>query len=195
MFKNLFQRFKPTPKLSNGLFFAFECGGKKYYKYADINTMPALRALQSMTFFHELQMGVSKDYLTKHTQKMKELLSNPKAVNLNEIIKVNYWLEERLKFVISKDIIYNIASVSFIEEGEDPTTYDDLTNHRKIENWKQNMRNGFFLDKNLIELVPFLKKYGSYSPTYLEAVDKIEAALLDLEQLNKYVEELRTEKD
>jgi hypothetical protein len=157
--------------------------------------MPALRALQSMTFFHELQMGVSKDYLTKHTQKMKELLSNPKAVNLNEIIKVNYWLEERLKFVISKDIIYNIASVSFIEEGEDPTTYDDLTNHRKIENWKQNMRNGFFLDKNLIELVPFLKKYGSYSPTYLEAVDKIEAALLDLEQLNKYVEELRTEKD
>lgn len=195
MWKNLLQKFKPTPKLSNGLVFAFECGGKNYYKYADINTMPALRALQTMTFFHELQMGVSKEYLTKHMAKMKELLSNPKAININELIKVNYWLEERLKFVISKDIIYNVASVSFIEDGEDPTNYDELTNKRKIENWKQNKADGFFLDKNLTELVPFLHKYGSYSPTYLAAVEKIEAALSDLELLNKYVEELKIEKD
>lgn len=157
--------------------------------------MPALRALHAMTIFQEMQMGISKDYLTKHVQKTKEILSDPKKININELVKVNHWLEERLKFIISKEIIYNIASVSIIEDGEIMGNYDEVFNKRKIENWKANGKEGFFLNKNLRDLVPFLRKYGDYSLTYLDMVDKVEQSLSDLAQLNTYAQELRTEKD
>lgn len=189
----LFRKSSPTQEFSTE--FAFECGGKKYYRFTDINTMPALRALHAMTIFQEMQMGISKEYLTKHVQKTKEILSDPKKININELVKVNHWLDERLKFIISKDIIYNIASVSIIEEGEIMGNYDEVFNKRKIENWKANGKEGFFLNKNLRDLVPFLRKYGDYSLTYLDMVDKVEQSLSDLAQLNTYAQELRTEKD
>lgn len=175
--------------------FAFECGGKRYFKFVDKNNMPALRGLEAMTFYQEMQNGVTNSYLKHHMTRMDEILSNPKSINIGEIIKLQYWLGERLKFTISKDIIYNIASVAFIEEGENPSTYDHAFNKKKIDNWKINAADGFFLQQSLRDLIPFLQLSGAASPMYLETVEKLERMISDLAQLKAYGEELKTEKD
>ena len=192
---NLFKKSTPIPQSDYPMDFAFECGGKKYYQFVDKNNMPSLRGLEAMTFYQEMQNGVTNSYLKHHMERMNEVLSNPKSINIAEVIKLNYWLGERLKFAISKDVIYNVASVAFIEEGENPTTYDHAFNKRKIENWKKHGADGFFLQQPLRTLIPFLREYGELSPMYLATVDKVEAAISDIAQLKAYAEELKTEKD
>jgi len=192
---SILRRFTPIQTSEFPLEFAFECGGKKYYQFTDKNNMPALRGLEAMTFYHEMQNGVTNKYLKSHMARMNEVLSNNKSVNLGEVYKLHYWLEERLKYAISKDIIYNVASVAFVEEGENPATYDHVFNKKKIQNWKENGANGFFLLQPLRTLIPFLQTYGEASLMYLEVVDKIEAAISDIAQLKTYAEELKTEND
>lgn len=192
---NLFKKSTPTPQSNYPMEFAFECGGKRYFKFVDKNNMPALRGLEAMTFYQEMQNGVTNSYLKHHMNRMDEVLSNPKSINIGEIIKLQYWLGERLKFTISKDIIYNIASVAFIEEGENPSTYDHAFNKKKIDNWKINGADGFFLQQSLRDLIPFLQLSGAASPMYLETVEKLERMISDLAQLKAYGEELKTEKD
>lgn len=65
--------------------------------------------------------------------------------------------------------------------------YDEVFNKRKIENWRPTERR-VFLNKNLRDLVPSLRKYGDYSLTYLDMVDKVEQSLSDLAQLNTYAQ-------
>ena len=192
---SLLRRSTPIQTSEFPLEFAFECGGKKYYQFTDKNNMPALRGLEAMTFYHEMQNGVTNKYLKSHMARMNEVLSNSKSVNLGEVYKLHYWLDERLKYAISKDIIYNVASVAFVEEGENPATYDHAFNKKKIQNWKENGANGFFLLQPLRTLIPFLQTYGEGSLMYLEVVDKIEAAISDIAQLKAYAEELKTEND
>lgn len=197
LLKNLFKKSQPTPQYKNDFAteFAFSCGGVDYFEFTDKNNLPFERGLEAMTFYQEMQNGVTNDYLKAHQAAMNKLLSDPKKINLNEIIKLNARMDERLAYIISKDIIYKIASVAFVDKQENISRYDYKYNAKKIENWKDNMGDGFFLSIPIKKLIPFLQKSGDSSLMYLRVVEKVEQMQRDLVSLQTLGEELRAEND
>lgn len=193
--KDLFTKSTPTPPTNDfPIQFAFHCEGVDYFEFIDKNNLPFDRGLEALTFFQEMQNGVTREYLLNHVEAVKKLLSDPKKINLNEIVRYNARLEERLKFIISKDIIYKVASVCFVDSSENLLKYDFEYNKKKIEAWKRS-GNAFFLSAPIRRLIPFLDKSGDFSLTYLEIVEKIEQIEQDLADLQTLEKELNKEND
>ncbi len=193
IFPFLTSKAPSLPKSPFAVEFAFECGGKDYFEFIDKSNIPAMRGLNSLTFYDEMRNTITNDYLHAYIKKGDEIFSNPKQINISEVVLHHNRLKERLNFIISKDIIYKIASVAFIDKDEDPSTYDFEYNKRKIENWKKNGADAFFLQKPLRNLIPFLKQQGDFSPTYLRVVENLESLQLNIHSLQMFARELEAE--
>lgn len=191
---NLFKKSKHALKHEFNTQFAFECGGINYYEFVDKNNLPFQRGLDALTFFQELQNGITKEYLLDHVKIMSGLLSQPK-IDIGKIAVHNNRLSDRLNYLVSKDIIYKIASIAFIDENENPLTYDAKYNEAKIKNWKDNGADAFFLSQPMKRLIPFLKEYGEASPTYLMVVEEVEKLQQEAHSLLMLELELRAERD
>jgi hypothetical protein len=195
---NLKNRFKTSPpqyKADFPLDFAFNCGGIDYFEFSDKNNLPYERGLEALTFYQEMQNGVTNDYIKNYNKAMSKLLSNPKQINLNEIIKLQARFEERCNYIVSKEIIYKVASVAFVDKNEPLTRYDFKANEKKIKNWKDNAGDSFFLSMPIKKLIPFLQQSESTSLMYLNIVEKVEQIQQDIASLQQLGMELQAEKD
>lgn len=192
---NLFRKSTPTYKSDFPLQFAFSCGGVDYFEFVDKNNLPYERGLEALTFYQEMQNGVTNDYIKSYNENMKKLLSNPKSINLNEIIKLQTYFEQRCNYIVSKEIIYKVASVAFVDKDEPLTRYDYKYNEKKIKNWKENAGDSFFLSMPLKKLIPFLMKSGDTSLMYLSIVEKVEQIQQNIASLQQLGRELEAEKD
>jgi hypothetical protein len=193
--KNRFKNSPPTYKADYPLQFAFNCGGIDYFEFVDKNNLPYERGLEALTFYQEMQNGVTNDYIKNYNAAMNKLLSDPKKINLNEIIKLQAYFEQRCNYIVSKEIIYKVASVAFVDKNEPLTRYDFKANEKKIKNWKENAGDSFFLSMPIKKLVPFLQKSGDTSLMYLNIVEKIEQIQADTASLQTLGMELQAEKD
>ena len=106
-----------------------------------------------------------------------------------------YTKNERTVRVISKNVIFNCASVVFITKDEDPLHYDFAFNQRKIEAWKKDADASFFLSEPLGRLIPFLRQSGESSLIYLNAVEEIEKLVQSAAALQTLAKELSSESD
>jgi hypothetical protein len=197
-FKEAWRAFNTQPIISKGTFslkYAFTCGGEKYYEFADYNNLPYQRGMEALTFFQELQNGVDKKYLLAHVEAIEKVLADPKKINVGQLSVLNYRLKDRLNFVISKNVIFNCASVVFITKDEDPLHYDFAYNQRKIEAWKKDADASFFLSEPLKRLIPFLKASGESSLIYLKAVEQVEKLHQTALELQTLAKELSSESD
>ena len=197
-FKEAFRAFTTQPIITKGTFslkYAFSCGGEKYYEFSDYNNLPYQRGMEALTFFQELQNGVDKKYLHAHVEAIEKILSDPKKINVGQLSVLNYRLKDRLNYVISKNVIFNCASVVFITKDEDPLHYDYAYNQRKIEAWKKDADASFFLSEPLGRLIPFLRESGASSLIYLKAVDEIEKLHLKAAEPQTLSKELSSESD
>jgi hypothetical protein len=195
MLLKLFKKSKPTYKADYPLEYAFTCNGVEYFEFVDKNNLPYERGLEALTFYQEMQNGVTNDYLKAYNAKMNQLLSDPRKINLNEIIKLQARFEERCNYIVSKDIIYKVASVAFVDKNEPLTRYDFKMNEKKISNWKENAGDSFFLSMPIKKLVPFLQKSGDTSLMYLNIVEKMDKIQQDILSLQTLERELQAEKD
>ena len=195
MLSKLFKKSKPTYKADYPLEYAFTCNGVEYFEFVDKNNLPYERGLEALTFYQEMQNGVTNDYLKAYNAKMNQLLSDPRKINLNEIIKLQARFEERCNYIVSKDIIYKVASVAFVDKNEPLTRYDFKMNEKKIANWKDNAGDSFFLSMPIKKLVPFLQKSGDTSLMYLNIVEKMDKIQQDILSLQTLERELQAEKD
>lgn len=195
MFLKLLKKSKPTYKADFPLEYAFTCNGIEYFEFIDKNNLPYERGMEALTFYQEMQNGVTNDYLKAYNAKMNQLLSDPKKINLNEIIKLQSRFEERCNYIVSKDIIYKVASIAFVDKKEPLTRYDYKLNEKKIANWKENAGDSFFLSMPIKKLIPFLQKSGDTSLMYLNIVEKMEKIQQDILSLQTLERELQAEKD
>ena len=193
--KNRFKNSPPTYKAEYPLQFAFNCGGIDYFEFVDKNNLPYERGLEALTFYQEMQNGVTNDYIKNYNTAMSKLLSDPKKINLNEIIKLQAYFEQRCNYIVSKEIIYKVASVAFVDKNEPITRYDFKANEKKIKNWKDNAGDSFFLSMPIKKLIPFLQKSGDTSLMYLNIVEKVEQIQADILSLQQLGTELQAEKD
>ena len=193
--KNYFKSSPPQYKAEYPLEFAFSCGGIDYFEFVDKNNLPYERGLEALTFYQEMQNGVTNDYIKNYNAAMSKLLSDPKKINLNEIIKLQAYFEQRCNYIVSKEIIYKVASVAFVDKNEPLTRYDFKANEKKIKNWKDNAGDSFFLSMPIKKLIPFLQKSGDTSLMYLNIVEKVEQIQADILSLQQLGTELQAEKD
>ena len=193
--KNRFKNSPPQYKAEYPLEFAFNCGGIDYFEFVDKNNLPYERGLEALTFYQEMQNGVTNDYIKNYNTAMSKLLSDPKKINLNEIIKLQAYFEQRCSYIISKEIVYKVASVAFVDKNEPLTRYDFKANEKKINNWKENAGDSFFLSMPIKKLVPFLQQSDSTSLMYLNIVEKVEQIQADIASLQTLGMELQAEKD
>jgi hypothetical protein len=193
--KNYFKSSPPVYKSDYPLEFAFHCGGVDYFEFVDKNNLPYERGLEALTFYQEMQNGVTNDYIKSYNAAMNKLLSDPKKINLNEIIKLQAYFEQRCSYIISKEIVYKVASVAFVSKDEPLTRYDFKANEKKIKNWKENAGDSFFLSMPIKKLVPFLEKSGNTSLMYLSIVEKVEQIQADILSLQQLGMELQAEND
>lgn len=150
--------------------------GTTYYTFNDAFKMPAGRALCAIAIYEELRMRCTAEYLEKHTRAVELLLSPAdKRLNLGAIAQLNQNLKDRLALAPFPDHIYKLASVTFFDESENPTSYDFAYNQRKIDAWKKDpeMLN-FFLQTKFKDLMPSLNTPGTDASMFFKVSQQID---------------------
>lgn len=158
---------------------AFKVGGEVYYRFADINNLPAERGLMAFAVYNELDMRCTREYLIKHTEAVESILSGSN-INLYDVKKLNDQMKQRLQLITDVELMYNLASVAYFDKNENPNGYDPVYCQKKIANWKKNAGVAdFFLSQPLKELIPFL--------------NNVDVDLDSYSQLNKDLNEIHLE--
>lgn len=163
---------------------AFEIGGHRYFMFESQTDAPTGRQMASLAIYNEMNMRCTRDYLDSHTKAMDKLLNPPKgqSINLTTIGQLNVNLKERLALMPMPEFIWKLGSVVFIDEHENPYTYDYAVNDEKIKFWQEaGMKIDFFSQTPLASSVPWLTELQNDSRDYTgiqKAVEKIHQQLL-----------------
>ena len=119
-------------------------------------------------------MRCDKEYLEKFTRAMDKILSDPKKIAVNEIVKLNMYLKERLELMPLDEHIYKMASVVFFDKTESLYSYDYAYNREKIARWKKEGASlDFFLQTPLSQLMPSLNTGVNILPIFSEVTRQI----------------------
>ena len=120
----------------------------------------------ALAIYEETRMKCSREYLTKHVEVCRELLHSPK-VDIFKINQLNEQLNERLTLILDTDLLYKLASIVYFDSKENPALYEPDYCQKKIEIWKQHKGVAdFFLQKPLLELIPYLENVDFDLATY-----------------------------
>lgn len=156
----------PEAFIGKGIEFAFESGGKRYYRYADVYQMPLLRAKASAWVYELLELKCSHEYLNLFSDEIIKLIVEPKQ-DKGKIIQLCNDLKVRLSMTVDPEVIWLLASVMFFDETENLKTWDLGYAKQKIEFWKKNGGlEDFFFGTPLREYLPFMPG-SKESLTYL----------------------------
>ena len=163
--------------------YAFTSGGTKYYRFADITNLPYERGLMAMHVYSEVDMRCSRNFLIHYSDAIDKLLHS-KQIDIFKINQLNEILKQRLSMTTDTELLYKLASVCFFDKTENPAVYEPEYAEKKIAKWKKdNKANDFFLQKPLLELMPFLRNVDTDLDTYsaiCQEIDKIHSECLRL---------------
>lgn len=160
----------------------FEVGGRTYYAFTNTSNLPAGRSLAALKYFMQLKTNCDDNYLRSFQETMAAVLADPAKISLEKLIALKNQLGDRLTWAFTPAIIYRYASVLYLDKDENPYTYDEDYNAKKIEFWKAHSTfEAFFLSEPFLKLIPYSTSVEGSLPTYSLAV--IEAELLQLREL------------
>lgn len=176
---------KVFPNSNHIIKHAFSVAGTDYYQFDDVFNIPYERGLMALAIYEETRMNCSREYLEKHVEVTKELLSS-RNIDIYKINQLNEQLKERLDISFDTSLLYKLASVVFFDKNENPSLYEPEYCDKKIEFWKQHKGIAdFFLQKPLLELIPFLQNVEFDLETYSGMIDQIDNIHLERLRLLK----------
>lgn len=148
----------------------FKSGGIQYYKVKDLFNQNSTRCMAAISFYEELRMKCTREYLIKHLDAQKELNKdlrkaldlNNKSLNLEgafiaiqESEKLDLQIKERLEWIFEPDCTLKLAGIVFFDENEDPFGYDPGHGIEKVNRWKKEGVDAFFLSRHMMDLVDY----------------------------------------
>jgi hypothetical protein len=143
--------------------------------FDNVFELPSGRGFQALTYYDELTMRCSREYLKKHVRAIEILLSDHKKLDIGTIALIHRNLKDRLDLLPIPDHIYKLASVLFFDKDESPFSYDYAYNQKKIEEWKRTEGLlDFFFKTELKNLVPSLQSPTSDTKIYSTVVENID---------------------
>ncbi len=133
----------------------FEENGHINSRFTDEFNIPSERGFAAFHHFEKLVRRCDDKFLKTHTEAMEAILATPNVVKVGEAIKLNADLKERLTMFYPPDLIWNLASVLFFDETENPYSYDQVYAETKIARWKKSKDiYDFFLLQPFQSLMP-----------------------------------------
>jgi len=179
--KKIKKYFERKPKfrfLNNGkykIIEAFRVNGVTYFMFDSIFEIPSGRSFTALTYYDELQMRCSREYLIKHCKAVDTILSDPKKIDIGTVSLLNRNLKDRIEMLPIPEHIYKLASILFFDEQESPYSYDYDYNKNKIEVWRKTEGVlDFFLRTELKNLVPYLRFPSIDMASYLEVTQAVD---------------------
>jgi hypothetical protein len=125
-----------------------------YFEFEDPMNLTSGRGFAASSYYRELSMGCTREFLLAHTKGIDTILRDSKKIDIIEVAKLNLQLQERLTMVIDSLTPYKVASVIYFDETEDPYSYDYGYGMKKIERWKKENVSSFFLQTPVKNLIP-----------------------------------------
>jgi hypothetical protein len=152
---------KTFPHRTRVIEHAFSIAGTDYFRFDDLFNLPYERGMTAFDIYEESRMRCTREYLEKHVEILRGLSTSEKP-DVFKINKLNELLEKNIRFDLSEELLYKIASVVFFDKNENPELYDEEYCRKKIEFWKKHKGvSEYFRQKSLRELIPFLKSAGT----------------------------------
>lgn len=153
--------------------YAFTCGGTKYYRFADITNLPYERGLMAMNVYNEVGMRCDRNFLVRYADTIDKLLHEQK-IDIFKIQQLNEVLKQRLTMTTDTDLLYKLASICFFDKTENPAVYEPAYAEKKIAKWRKDKGvRDFFMQKPLLELMPFLQSVDTDLDTYSQMCEEL----------------------
>lgn len=153
--------------------YAFTCGGTKYYRFADITNLPYERGLMAMHTYNEVQMRCDRAFLVRYADTIDKLLHEQK-IDIFKIQKLNEVLKQKLTLTAETDLMYKLASIVYFDKSENPAVYEPAYAEKKIAKWRKDKGvHDFFMQKPLLELMPFSQSVDTDLDTYSEMLQEL----------------------
>lgn len=146
--------------------YAFTSSGTKYYRFADITNLPYERGLMALSVYQEVEMRCSRQFLLQYADAIDKLL-HQQRIDIFKIQQLNQILKQRLTLTTDTELLYKLASVCYFDKTENPAVYEPEYAERKIAKWRKDKGvHDFFMQKPLLELMPFLQSVNTDLDTY-----------------------------
>lgn len=153
--------------------YAFTCGGTKYYRFADITNLPYERGLMALNVYNEVEMRCSRGFLVNYADTIDKLLHEQK-IDIFKIQQLNEILKQRLTMTTDTDLLYKLASICFFDKSENPAVYEPAYAEKKIAKWRKDKGvRDFFMQKPLLELMPFLQSVDTDLDIYSQMCEEL----------------------
>ena len=174
------------PDVVNNIEFAFEVGGKKYYRFVKDYQIPTGRYKFAEAYLYEAELRMTLKTLNVYCDAlMKELDGAAGQIRISKLITVVHAIQSRCKLAFSPETIERLASAVYFDESEDLSDLDEEYCQKKVEFWRKHKFVGFFLTKPIIDLLNLNGFSEESLPTYIlqiqQAEDLIRSLTLDHE--------------
>lgn len=157
--------------------YAFTINDTDFYEWADINTIPCERGFQALSFYNELQMRCTRDFLKAHCQAVQDVLNDNTGIKITKLAKLNMVMEERLQLLHEPEIAAKLLSVVFFDETENPHRFDYTHAAKKTKMFlnvqKDENMYDFFLSQPIVKWMPYLNSLAADLPQYCQTVTMI----------------------
>ena len=156
---HLFNPFKRKPRPGTSIRpdykkliqFAFEIDGVEFFEFKNIIDMPALRYQAESRFITEMTLGINLKDLKSTIEKSLEFLDKG---NITKSIIEQGNILELTKKIIKFDAIYNLAACHYFYKDENLDNYDYDIGEEKIELFKAQSLESFFLNTPIKQFLP-----------------------------------------
>lgn len=160
--------------------YAFTAGGKDFFKFDDTMNIPCGRSFKALSYYEELNMRCTREYLQGVMTASKNLHAEIKTILKSRevnIISIYEKVEEldkfstdtlsRLDYITDYEAILKLASVVYFDESENPYDYDFKYGSEKIRMWKKEKPDDFFLSQPIQSLMPQINLSPEDLVTYM----------------------------
>lgn len=123
--------------------YAFSIDGQDFYHFKNYLDTPMRRFQKMNEFIAEVEMRITRNDLAEYLGIIEEAINKGK---ITDIVNVIQGLKYRLDQFIETDTYYRLFSCAFFTLDEDITDYDYEVNDLKIELFKSQPIDSFFLN-------------------------------------------------
>jgi hypothetical protein len=159
---------KSHPEHKKSISKVFKIDNEQYYEFDNLSDCPAGRYWRIQQFNVELNLRIDRDTL------IDLLTASLEAINNGDITKsiiIQTDIKNRTNFLIETETAYRLASAVFFTLDEDLTTYDFDYNQKKIEKFKKERIDTFFLSRPMKKLLPQINMSGEDIALYLKMTE------------------------
>ena len=169
------------PDLASHVEFAFEVGGRKFYRFQKDFEMPTGRYGYAEAYLYESELRMKLTVLTAYMDELEKHLDGSKGqISIGKAFQVIWAIRSRCKLPFSIGTIRKLATAVYFDESEDLSGLSEECAEEKLKFWDKHNFTGFFLTKPIIDLL----NLNGFSETtllpYIQQIEQAEQIIRDL---------------